>query len=149
MRMGLFSMFAKLADPPEPATGAWRVRTGDGSDGVVLMEGGRVCWANHDAASRLSDEIERRYGVSHATIEQVVRACRENGKAFGASLVEEGCITQKQLRSALRDHTCRSILALVKAGVYQCDWMAHQGSGYAPETTMSLAQTVSSCVCAA
>lgn len=146
MRMGLFSMFAKLADPPDPATGAWRVRTGDGSDGVVLMEGGRVCWANHDAASRLSDEIERRYGVSHATIEQVVRACRENGKAFGASLVEEGCITQKQLRSALRDHTCRSILALVKAGVYQCDWMAHQGAGYAPETTMSLAQTVSSCV---
>ncbi len=146
MRMGLFSMFAKLADPPAPGTGGWKVRTGDGNDGVVLMEEGRVCWANHNAASRLSDEIERRYGVSHATIEQVVRACRESGKAFGASLVEEGCITQQQLRSALRDHTCRSILALVKAGVYQCDWVPHQGSGYAPETTMSLAQTVSSCV---
>jgi hypothetical protein len=144
--MGLFSMFAKLAEPPAPGTGAWRVRTGDGHDGVVLMESGRVCWANHEAASRLSDEIERRYGVSHATIEQVIRACKANHKPFGAALVEEGSITQKQLGSALRDHMCRSILELVKAGVYQCDWVPHQGAGYAPETTMSLAQTVSSCV---
>jgi hypothetical protein len=144
--MGLFTMFARLAEPPGPGTGAWRIRTGDNHEGVVLMEGRRVCWANHDAAGRLSDEIERRYGVSHATIEQVIRTCRENKKPFGASLVEEGCITQRQLTSALRDHTCRSILALVKAGVYQCEWVAHQGAGYAPETTISLAQTVASCV---
>jgi hypothetical protein len=144
--MGLFTMFAKLAEPPPPGTGAWRIHTSDGHEGVVLMEAGRVCWANHDAANRLSDEIERRYGVSHATIEQVIRSCRESGKPFGASLVEEGSITAKQLTAALRDHTCRSILALVKAGVYQCDWVPHQGAGYAPETTISLAQTVSSCV---
>lgn len=144
--MGLFTMFARLAEPPAPGTGAWRIKTGDGHEGVVLMEEGRVCWANHDAAGRLSDEIERRYGVSHATIEAVIRSCRETKKPFGASLVEEGSITQKQLTSALRDHTCHSILALVKAGVYQCEWVAHQGAGYAPETTISLAQTVSSCV---
>lgn len=144
--MGLFTMFAKLAEPPAPGTGAWRIHTSDGHEGVVLMEGGRVCWANHESASRLSDEIERRYGVSHATIEQVIRACRESGKPFGASLVEQGSITARQLTAALRDHTCRSILALVKAGVYQCDWVPHQGAGYASETTISLAQTVSSCV---
>lgn len=144
--MGLFTMFARLAEAPAPATGAWRIRTGDGHEGVVLMEEGRVCWANHDGAGRLSDEIERRYGVSQATIDRVIRACRENGKPFGASLVEEGSITQQQLTSALREHTCRSILSLVKAGVHQCEWVAHQGTGYAPETTISLAQTVSSCV---
>jgi hypothetical protein len=146
MRMGLFTMFARLADPPPPATGAWRIRTGEGNEGVVLMEAGRVCWANHDLGGRLSDEIERRYGVSHATIERVIRVCRDTGKPFGAQLVEEGCITHQQLTSALREHTCRSILSLVKSGVYQCDWVPHQGSGYAPETTLSLTQTVSSCV---
>jgi hypothetical protein len=146
MRMGLFTLFAKLAESPEPGTGAWRIKSGDGHEGVVLMEAGRVCWANHDLGGRLSDEIERRYGVSHATIEQVIRRCRQTHKPFGASLVEEGCITQSQLTSALREHTCRAILSLVKSGVYQCDWVPHQGSGYAPGTTISLAQTVSSCV---
>ncbi len=146
MRMGLFTMFSKLAEPPAPGTGAWRVLTSDGHEGMVLMEAGRVCWANHDAATRLSDEIERRYHVPHATIDQVIRACKETRKPFGVALVEEGCITPRQLISALRDHICRSILALVKAGVYQCDWVPHQGAGYAPETTISLAQTVSSCV---
>ena len=68
MRMGLFTMFARLADPPAPATGAWRVRTGDGHEGVVLMEGGRVCWANHSLSGRLTDEIERRYGVDLSLI---------------------------------------------------------------------------------
>jgi hypothetical protein len=146
VRMGLFTMFAKLAEPPGAGTGAWRVLTGDGQEGLVLMEAGRVCWANHDAAIRLSDEIERRYGVPHATIEQVVRRCKETRKPFGSAIVEAGCITPTQLTSALRDHICRSILALVKAGVYQCDWVPHSGAGYAPETTISLPQTVSSCV---
>jgi hypothetical protein len=144
--MGLFTMFARLAEPPGPGTGAWRVQTEDGRGGVVLMEAGRVCWANHDLGGRLSDEIERRYGVSHTTIEHVIRACRETRKPFGASLVEEGCITHEQLTSALREHTCRSILSLVKAGVLNCDWVQHQGEGYAPETTISLTQAVSSCV---
>lgn len=146
MRMGLFTMFARLAEPPAPGTGAWRVRTGDGQEGVVLMEGGRVCWANHSQGGRLTDEIERRYGVDHGAIEQVVRECRETHKPFGAALVEEGWITNEQLSSALREHTCRSIMSLVKAGVYQCEWVPHQGSGYSPETTISLTQTVSSCV---
>ena len=75
-----------------------------------------------------------------------MRSCRETHKPFGAALVEEGWITNDQLTSALREHTCRSILSLVKAGVYQCEWVPHQGSGYSPETTISLTQTVSSCV---
>ncbi len=144
--MGLFTMFARLADPPAPGTGAWRVLTGDGGEGVVLMEGGRVCWANHSQSGRLTDEIERRYGIEHAVIDRVVRTCRETGTPFGVALVEEGWITNDQLASALREHTCRSILSQVKAGVYQCEWMPHQGGGYAPETTISLTQTVSSCV---
>ncbi|MEZ4363539.1 MAG: hypothetical protein R3B48_25410 [Kofleriaceae bacterium] len=146
MRMGLFTLFARLAEPPRPGTGGWKIRTGDGHQGVVLMEGGRICWANHDQGGRLSDEIERRFGVDRSTIEQVIRLCKERNKPFGASLVEEGCITQAELASALREHTCRSILSLVKAGVYQCEWVHHQGGGYAAETTITLAQTVSSCV---
>lgn len=146
MRMGLFTMFARLAEPPAPGTGAWRVRTGDGQEGVVLMEGGRVCWANHSQGGRLTDEIEQRFGVEHGVIEQVVRRCRETKQPFGAALVEGGWITNAQLTLALREHTCRSILSLVRAGVYQCEWVPHQGEGYAPETTTSLAQTASACV---
>lgn len=146
MRMGLFTMFARLAEPPAPGTGAWRVQTGDGQEGVVLMEGGRVCWANHSQGGRLTDEIEQRFGVEHGAIEQVVRRCRETKQPFGAALVEEGWITNAQLTLALREHTCRSILSLVRAGVYQCEWVPHQGEGYAPETTTSLAQTASACV---
>jgi hypothetical protein len=145
-KLGLFAMFARLAEPPEPRTGAWRIKSDDGRDGVVLMEAGRICWANHDGAGRLSDEIERRHGISRTTIEQVIRSCRESRQPFAASLVERGYLTEPQLSSVLRDHTCRSILTLVRAGVHDCEWLPHQGNGYAPGTTLGVTQAACYCV---
>jgi len=145
-KVGLFAMFARLAEPPEPGTGAWRLRTDDGREGVVLMEAGRLCWANHDLSARLSEQLERRYGVPRATVEQLSRACRETGQPFSAALVEQGLLTAAQVVSALREHTCRSILSLVKSGVRSCDWVAHQGAGYAPETTITATQAACRCV---
>lgn len=145
-KLGLFAMFARLAEPPEPRTGAWRIRTEDGREGIVLMEAGRICWANHDQIGRLSDEIERRYGVSRTAIEQVIRTCRERRQPFAASLVDHGYLTEPQLSSVLRDHTCRSILLLVRSGVRDCEWLPHQGNGYAPGTTLSVTQAACYCV---
>jgi hypothetical protein len=145
-KLGLFAMFARLAEPPDPGTGAWRIRTDDGREGIVLMEAGRLCWANHDLGGRLSEQIERRYGVSRAVIDQVSRSCRETGRPFGAALVELGHLTPPQLSSVLREHTCRSILSLVKSGIRDCEWVAHQGDGYAPETTISVTQAACRCV---
>lgn len=146
-RLGLFALFARLAEPPEPRTGAWRIKTDDGREGVVLMEAGRICWANHELIGRLSDEIERRYGVSRTAIEQVIRQCREQRQPFAASLVDHGYLTEPQLTSVLRDHTCRSILLLVKSGVRDCEWLPHQAGGYAPGTTISVTQAA--CICVA
>jgi len=146
VKLELFALFARLAEPPGPGTGAWRIRTEAGREGLVLMEAGRVCWANHDLGGSLSDEIERRSGVSHTTIDEVIRSCRETGRPFGASLIEHGHITQAQLTSVLREHTCRSILSLVRSGVRECEWVPHQGAGYAPETTLSLTQAACRCV---
>ena len=146
MKRGLFSMFARLAEPPAPQTGAWQIRTEDGRDGVVLMEAGRVCWANHDKSDRLSDELERRYGISHTAIDDIVRTCRKTHQPFGALLVEQGHLTQAQLTSALGEHTCRSILSLAGSGIRDCAWVPHQGAGYAPEATISLTQAVCRCV---
>ena len=145
-RLGLFAMFGRLAEPPEPRTGAWRIKTDDGREGVVLMEAGRICWANHELVGRLSDEIERRYGVSRTAIEQVIRQCREQRQPFAASLVDHGYLTEPQLTSVLRDHTCRSILLLVKSGVRDCEWLPHQAGGYAPGTTISVTQAACYCV---
>lgn len=145
-KLGLFAMFARLAEPPEPGTGAWRLRTEDGREGVVLMEAGRLCWANHDLSARLSEQLERRYGISRAAVEAIGRHCRETGQPFGAALVEQGLLTQPQMASAMREHTCRSILSLVKSGVRTCDWVPHQGAGYAPETTISATQAACRCV---
>jgi len=46
----------------------------------------------------------------------------------------------------LRDHTCRSILLLVRSGVRDCEWLPHQGNGYAPGTTLSVTQAACTCV---
>jgi hypothetical protein len=146
MKLGLFAMFARLAEPPPPQTGAWQIRTEDGRDGVVLMEAGRVCWANHDRSDHLSDELERKYGISHTAINDVVRTCRETHRPFGALLVEQGHLTQPQLTSVLGEHTCRSLVSLAGAGVRDCAWVPHQGAGYAPEATMSLSQAACRCV---
>jgi hypothetical protein len=146
MKLGLFAMFARLAEPPPPQTGAWRIRTEDDRDGVVLLEAGRVCWANHDRSDHLSDELERRYGISHTAIDNVVRACHETHRPFGAVLVEQGHLTQPQLTSALGEHTCRSLLSIARAGLRECEWVPHQGAGYAPEATISLTQAACRCV---
>jgi hypothetical protein len=145
-RLGLFALFGRLAEPPEPRTGAWRIKTDDGRDGVVLMEAGRICWANHELVVRLSDEIERRYGIPRAAIEQVIRQCREQRRPFAASLVDHGYLTRPQLAAVMRDHTCRSILLLVNSGVRDCEWLPHQAGGYAPGTTVSVAQAACDCV---
>jgi hypothetical protein len=146
MKLGLFATFARLAEPPDPGTGAWRIRTDDGREGVVLMESGRLCWANDDLGSKLSEQIERRFGVARAVIEQVSRQCRDTGSPFGATLVELGHLTPAQLSAALREHTCRSILSLVKSGIRDCDWVPHQGNGYAPDSTISVTQAACRCV---
>ena len=145
-KMGLFAVFARLADAPPPQTGAWRIRTDDNREGMVLMEAGRICWANDDLVGRLSDEIERRYGLDRTTIERVIRGCRESRQPFGAALVEQGYLTQVQLAAVLREHMCRSILSLVKSGVRDCEWIPHQGAGYAPGTTITLTQAACRCV---
>jgi len=146
MNTGLFAAFERLADPPPPGTGAWRIRTADGRDGVVLMEAGRVCWAHHDLCDRLSDEIERRYGVSHTAIHDVIRVCRETQQPFRTLLVEQGYLTWPQLASVLGEHTCRSILSAARSGIRECEWIPHQGGGYAPATTISLTQAACRCV---
>jgi hypothetical protein len=142
----LFTVFSRLAEPPEPRTGAWRLRTDDGREGVVLMEAGRICWANHERVGRLSDEIERRYGVSRTTIVQVIRTCREQGQPFATALVEHGYLTATQLTSVLRDHTSRSLLLLAESGVRDYEWLPHQAGGYAPGTTISVTQAACCCV---
>ncbi len=145
-KLGLFAVFAKLAEAPAPQTGAWRIRTDDGREGMVLLEAGRICWANDELVGRLSDAIERKYGVSRTAIEQVTRACRETGEPFGTALVAQGFLTQPQLAQVLREHICRSIISLVKSGVAECTWIPHQGAGYAPETTVSVPQAACRCV---
>jgi hypothetical protein len=145
-RLGLFAMFGRLAEAPEPRTGAWRIATDDGREGIVLMEAGRICWAHHELAGRLGDEIERRHGVSRTAIEQVIRQCRERREPFAASLIDHGYLTGPQLASVLRDHTCRSILLLVRSGVRDCEWLPHQAGGYAPGATISVAQAACYCV---
>jgi hypothetical protein len=145
-KLGLFAMLARLAEPPEPGIGAWQIRTDDGREGVVLMEAGRLCWTNHDLDGRFSEQIERRYGIGRSVIEQVRRACRETGQAFGVALVEQGHLTPPQLASAMRDHTCRSILSLVKSGVRACDWVPHEGTGCAPDTMITATQAACRCV---
>lgn len=145
-RLGLFALFGQLAEPPEPRTGAWRIRTDDGGEGVVLMEAGRICWANHERVGRLSEEIELRHGVPRTAIEQVIRHCRDQHQPFAASLVAHGYLTAPQLTAVLRDRTCRSILLLVKSRVRDCEWLPHQAGGYAPGTTISVAQAACHCV---
>src|SRR5262249_12933661 len=67
-------------------------------------------------------------------------------RPFAASLVDHGYLTQPQLAAVMRDHTCRSMLLLVNAGVRDCEWLPHQAGGYAPGATISVAQAACDCV---
>jgi hypothetical protein len=101
-KLGLFAMFAQLAEPPEPGTGAWQIHTDDGREGVVRMAGGRVCWASPDLGGRTGEPTGR---TILSLVKSGIRAC--------AWVPHEGADPAPEPTISVAQAACRCV-ALVK-----------------------------------
>ncbi len=86
---------------------------GDPDAGMIMAEGGRVCWASSPHSSRrLSDLLLEHSGISRSQIERVFQFCRRTKKPLGEHMVSLGILTRDQLREALLAHTTAALLTL-------------------------------------
>jgi hypothetical protein len=86
---------------------------GGGSEGIILVQSGRVCWAaSPGLAARLSHRLRRDAAIDDGRLAAIFRECRESGKPFGETLVARGVVTFDALRTALLQHTAEALLQL-------------------------------------
>lgn len=112
---------------------------GGGSNGIVLVQAGRVCWAASTAiATRLSHRLRSDGAADDRALTAVFRECRESGKPFGQTLVERGLVTFDALRAALLQHTAETLLHL--AGAPAPRWIPSRVDRYDRGLTFSSAE---------
>jgi len=100
---------------PPGATGALVFEEQGVERGAVLVEGGRVCWAVAAAMRRrLTDLLRHQHDppIDEGTFEKVYVRCRSEGTPLGEALVKTGLVTERGLRSALRQHNAEAIALL-------------------------------------
>jgi len=86
---------------------------GGGSNGIILVQSGRICWAASPfIAARLSHRLRQTAAVDEHQLAAVFRECRESGKPFGQTLVARGLVTFDALRTVLLQHTAETLIRL-------------------------------------
>lgn len=91
---------------------------GKGTNGVVLVQSGRICWAESQMSSfRLTDRLRHMSAAADRDLSRTFHECRSSGRPFGQTLVERGIVTAEVLREALLQHNAEALLALADHSV--------------------------------
>jgi hypothetical protein len=108
--------------------------------GVVLVEGGRICWAAASGLARRLTELLAAVSRTDAfTMEGHYRACKELGVPLGEHLVGRGIVSADQLRGALLQHTAESLAHLAR-GAMRAFWRPRMRHGYSARFTFGSAE---------
>ncbi|HEY4016890.1 MAG TPA: hypothetical protein VGM06_26335 [Polyangiaceae bacterium] len=121
---------------PTGSTGALRFE----DEGVVLVDGARVCWAiARNMRERLTDILckDPRRPIARADVEHVFRRAKESGTPLGESLVASGLISVAGLRAALLQHNAEAIACLAHARKRPTQFSSHAGGRYDPRFSFS------------
>jgi len=130
-----------IAENSTSRNGAWTLRSGGRDLAVVLIEGGRICWAAAPGGQRrLTDILVERCGIEREEIERVCTECRASGAPIGEALVKRGGLPPAALQSALLEHTAGVLLELAQQASIEASWQPHKGRGYDPRYTFSFGQ---------
>jgi hypothetical protein len=116
---------------PTGSTGALRFD----DEGVVLVDGARICWAlARNMRERLTDILckDPRRPIARGLVEDVFRRAKESGTPLGESLVASGLISVSGLRAALLRHNAEAIACLAQARKRPTVFSTHGGGRYDP-----------------
>jgi len=117
---------------PESATGA--LVFGPPSQGTLLVESGRICWAGAAGMEKRLAEFLRAYAdepPESKRIEEIYRRCKREQIPIVKGLVESGLVSLETLREVIRHHTSEALLSLTRETPQEePKWMAHKHQGY-------------------
>ena len=125
------------------ACGALTVEVGGNTVGTVFVERKQVCWAAHSGlTSRLRDLLKQHLAkaLDDAGLEREYQQSSAEGTPFGEALVARNFIKANAMRSALKQHTIESLLALPQGQGETFGWVPHRYQGYQPRFTFSPAE---------
>jgi hypothetical protein len=108
-------------------------------EGVILVDGGRICWARaRDMRERLTDILcqDPRRPLARALVEEAFRRGKEGGIPLGESLVASGLVSEDGLRSALARYNAEALACLAKARTQPTRFSMH-GGRYDPRFSFS------------
>lgn len=115
-------------------------------DGLIFVERRRVCWIAGSGLHRRLTEILRSHSdlpLGEQDLEEVYTRCRREQRPLGETLVLEGLISADRLRSAMKEHTVESIIALGVARSargereWPLTWVERQHQGYSARYTFT------------
>jgi hypothetical protein len=127
---------------PAGATGALAF----GSEGVILVERKRVCWALASEMPRLTDILcaQETPPLPRRKMEDVFRRCQREHTPFGEALLASGMITENGLRTALSLHSGEAIARLAQGGAEPTQFSNHLRRGYDPRFAFTTAELLAS-----
>jgi hypothetical protein len=117
---------------PESATGA--LVFGPPSQGTVLVENGRICWAAASGMERRLAELLRAYAdepPESKRIEEVYKRCKRDSIPVVKALVDSGLVSLDGMREVIRQHTSEALISLTREPLTeQPNWVSHKAQGY-------------------
>jgi hypothetical protein len=117
---------------PEAATGA--LVFGPPSQGTVLVENGRICWAGAQGMERRLAELLRTYAdepPESKRIEDVYKRCKRESIPVVKALVDSGLVSLDGLREVIRQHTSEALIALTREPPTEPpSWVPHKAHSY-------------------
>ncbi|HKU41921.1 MAG TPA: hypothetical protein VJR89_27375 [Polyangiales bacterium] len=136
---GAVLLLAQLESLPPDASGVLLF----GSEGVVLVESRKVCWAAAPGMGRRLNKLllqQRNPPLEEGYVDRVLRDCQFTGRPLGEALLAAGDITADGLRAALFHHILESIARIAHSGVRCEGFTPHAGRGYDPRFAFSTAE---------
>jgi hypothetical protein len=118
---------------PAGATGAIRFTDRRSTEGTVLIEDRRICWAAaSDMENRLTTLLRAESDVPlpPMVFEEVYQECHRKNRPLGETLVARGLVSSEGLKRSLRQHTAEAIAHLSAAPRLTLTWTPNRSQRY-------------------
>jgi len=129
---------------PESATGAL-VFNGT-TQGTVLVENGRICWAAATGMERRLTELLRAYAdepPESKRIEDVYKRCKRDSIPLVKALIDSGLVSFDGMKEVIRQHTSEALVALTREPLTESpSWVAHRHQGYDAKFTFDPSELI-------
>lgn len=137
-----FSLLDRVESLGPEASGALHI----GEAGIVLVEGGKICWAVATSEQvRLRPILLRHCNqpLDTETFDAIYASCQADRTPIGERLVERGLISTDGLRQAILRHTIEGLRIICRHDAPAIRWQEHRNRRYDSRFTFAPVEIMS------